>query len=192
VDERTGRHTGFPVVHRIARKHSVGVRLAARPLPGSGTVAMVALPSHLLCEVPADKQQRRPAPAAAAGPAAAGPVGLRPTTVTELPHGEPARPHHPVQAQPAEPSAGDQFRRPAELRDRRTRQTSELPRRERGSLRGAEPRRGPRDLAPPPTPQQQSAARRAFAEELSAFSQGASLGDLHTADDTALKQEARQ
>ena len=39
VDERTGRHTGFPVVHRIARKHSVGVRLAARPLPSSGTVA---------------------------------------------------------------------------------------------------------------------------------------------------------
>jgi hypothetical protein len=31
VDERSGRHTGFPVVHRIARKHSIDVRLAARP-----------------------------------------------------------------------------------------------------------------------------------------------------------------
>ena len=65
VDERTGRHTGFPVVHRIARKHSIGVRLAARPLPSSGTVAMVTLPPHLLCEVPAEAAQRRPAPATA-------------------------------------------------------------------------------------------------------------------------------
>ena len=63
VDERTGRHTGFPVVHRIARKHSIGVRLASRPLPSSGTVAMVTLPPHLLCEVPAEDAQRRPAPA---------------------------------------------------------------------------------------------------------------------------------
>ncbi len=58
VDERTGRHTGFPVVHRIARKHSIGVRLASRPLPSSGTVAMVTLPPHLLCEVPAEEAQR--------------------------------------------------------------------------------------------------------------------------------------
>src|SRR3984885_9289822 len=38
VDERTGRHTGFPVVHRIARKHAIGVRRACRPLPRNGTV----------------------------------------------------------------------------------------------------------------------------------------------------------
>ena len=71
VDERTGRHTGFPVVHRIARKHSIGVRLAARPLPSSGTVAMVTLPPHLLCEVPAEGGKRRPAPAAGTAGAAA-------------------------------------------------------------------------------------------------------------------------
>ena len=63
VDERTGRHTGFPVVHRIARKHSVGVRLAARPLPSSGTVVMVTVPPHLLCEVPAEEAPRRQLPA---------------------------------------------------------------------------------------------------------------------------------
>ena len=68
VDERTGRHTGFPVVHRIARKHSIGVRLASRPLPSSGTVAMVTLPPHLLCEVPVEEAQRRPAPAAGSAP----------------------------------------------------------------------------------------------------------------------------
>ena len=73
VDERTGRHTGFPVVHRIARKHSIGVRLAARPLPSSGTVAMVTLPPHLLCEVPAKAAsagpRRRPGRRAAASAA---------------------------------------------------------------------------------------------------------------------------
>ena len=91
VDERTGRHTGFPVVHRIARKHSIGVRLTARPMPSSGTVAMVTLPPHLLCEVPVEEAQRRPAPAAgsAAQPAP------RPTVLPDLPPGEPTRPHQP-------------------------------------------------------------------------------------------------
>ena len=34
VNESTARHTGFPVVHRIARKHSIGVRFASRRAPG--------------------------------------------------------------------------------------------------------------------------------------------------------------
>ncbi len=54
VDKSTGRHTGFPVVHRIARKHSIGVRFASRRPPGTGTVAMVTLPPQLLCAIPAD------------------------------------------------------------------------------------------------------------------------------------------
>ena len=47
----------------------------------------------------------------------------------------------------------------------------ELPRREPASLRGDEPR--PAEEAPPPTSRPpQAAARRAFADELSAFSHG--------------------
>ena len=125
VDERTGRHTGFPVVHRIARKHSIGVRLAARPVPSSGTVAMVTLPPHLLCEVPAEEAQRRPAPATAS-PAQPAP---RPSAVPDLPRGEPTRPHQTQQWEPPELPDRDQ-----------PRAAGELPRRERASLRGDEPR----------------------------------------------------
>ena len=45
VSESTARHTGFPVVHRIARKHSIGVRFATRRHPGTGTLAMVTAPA---------------------------------------------------------------------------------------------------------------------------------------------------
>jgi hypothetical protein len=143
VDERTGRHTGFPVVHRIARKHSIGVRLAARPLPGSGTVAMVTLPPALLCEVPAK-----------------------------------ARPHQ-------------QQCEPPELPDRdQPRPAGELPRRERASLRGDEPRPHSQAPAPVPAPREQAAARRAFADELSAFSLGAA-DPPDSADDTATQGGAK-
>jgi hypothetical protein len=54
----TARSTGFPVVHRLARRHGVGVQLAARV---TGLVAMVTVPPALLCEIPADE------PAASAG-----------------------------------------------------------------------------------------------------------------------------
>jgi hypothetical protein len=175
VDERTGRHTGFPVVHRIARKHSIGVRLAARPLPSSGTVAMVTLPPHLLCEVPAEETQRRPAAAAVPPPQA-----IRPTAVTDLSRGEPTRPHRPQQWEPPELPDRDQPRLPGEL-----------PRRERASLRGDEPRSQPRDQPPLPSAQQQAAARRAFAEELSAFSQGASLDEADADDDIAIEEDAK-
>jgi hypothetical protein len=160
VDERTGRHTGFPVVHRIARKHSIGVRLASRPVPSSGTVAMVTLPPHLLCEVPADEAQRRPA-AATAAPAQQAP---RPSVVPDLPRGEPTRPHQTQKWEPPELPERD-VSLPA----------SELPRRERASLRGDElrPRSGEGEAAVAATPEEQSAARRAFADDLSAFSLGA-------------------
>ena len=173
VDERTGRHTGFPVVHRIARKHSLGVRLAARPLPSSGTVAMVMLPPHLLCEVPAEEAQRRPAPA---NPASQQPPP-RPSAVPDLPRGEPTRAHPlPQWAPPDLPDrevgreAGREASQDAD--GEQEPDSGELPRRERASLRGDEPR--PEKQAPGmvPTAEQQAAARRAFADDLSAFSYG--------------------
>jgi Histidine kinase-, DNA gyrase B-, and HSP90-like ATPase len=168
VDERTGRHTGFPVAHRIARKHSIGVRLAARPLPSSGTVAMVTLPPNLLCEVPADEPQRRPAPAIPAqsqsqqaqSQQAQSRLPQRPSAVPDLPRGGPARADTPQWEQP-EPPDGDQ-----------PRAAGGLPRRERASLRGGEPRPRAQEPGMVPTAEQQAAARRAFAEELSAFSLG--------------------
>ena len=184
VDERTGRHTGFPVVHRIARKHSIGVRLASRPMPNSGTVAMVTLPPHLLCEVPVEEAQRRPAPAAgsAAQPAP------RPA-VPDLPRREPGQP--PAWEPPELPD------RDQPDKDPQPKQPGELPRRERASLRGDEPRPKPQESAPVPTPEQQAAARRAFADELNAFSLGTAgvpvLGAVsapETADHTAPEEEA--
>lgn len=175
VDERTGRHTGFPVVHRIARKHSIGVRLASRPLPSSGTVAMVMIPPHLLCEVPAEDAQRRPAPAAGSPP----PPAPRPSAVPDLPHGEPTRPHQQQQWNLAELSDRD-LPHPA----------GELPRRERASLRGDEPRPQPQEAGMVPTPEQQAAARRAFAADLSAFSLGIAEPP-GSADGTATEEEAK-
>ncbi|MDQ4114013.1 MAG: ATP-binding protein [Actinomycetota bacterium] len=49
---KSGSHTGFPVIHRIARKYDIDVRLATRPAPGNGMIAMVTVPAQLLCEVP--------------------------------------------------------------------------------------------------------------------------------------------
>lgn len=55
----TGRHTGFAVVHRLARRHGLWVQLARRNRPGpgpsgkvTGTIAMVGIPPALLCEIP--------------------------------------------------------------------------------------------------------------------------------------------
>jgi hypothetical protein len=181
VDDRTGRHTGFPVAHRIARKHQIGVRLASRPLPSSGTIAMVTLPPHLLCEVPAEEAQRRPAPATGT-PAQS---SQRTNPVTDLPsRGEPTRPQQqPLQAAQWEPP---------ELPDReQPRLPGELPRRERASLRGDEPRPKPADQEQQ-SPEQQAAARRAFAKELSAFSLGATGSmDAGNADFEAFEEEDR-
>jgi hypothetical protein len=176
VDERTGRHTGFPVVHRIARKHSIGVRLASRPLPSTGTVAMVTLPPHLLCEVPPEDGQRRPA--AATGTPAHQPAP-RPIVVPDLPRGEPTREHQVVHWEPPELPGRDQQR-----------PVGDLPRRERASLRGDEPRPQPQEQAVAQTPGQRAAARRAFADELSAFSLGAA-DSPDSADDTATEEEAK-
>ena len=176
VDERTGRHTGFPVVHRVARKHSIGVRLAARPLPSSGTVAMVTLPPHLLCEVPAHGARRRPAQA---NGTPAGQPAPRPSAVPDLPRGEPTREHQVQQWEPPELPDRDQQH-----------QAGDLPRRERASLRGDEPRPQPQEPPIVQTPEQQAAARRAFADELSAFSVGA-VDSPDSADDTETEEGAK-
>jgi Histidine kinase-, DNA gyrase B-, and HSP90-like ATPase len=179
VDERTGWHTGFPVVHRIARKYSIGVRLAVRPLPSSGTVAMVTIPPHLLCEVPAEDVQRRPGPPTGSSVSPA----PRPSAVSDRSRGEPARPHQRQQQprwEPPELPDGDQ-----------PRPVGDLPRRERASLRGDQSRSRPQEPAKVPTPEEQAAARRAFADELSAFSLGAA-GSPDAADDTATEEEAKQ
>jgi Histidine kinase-, DNA gyrase B-, and HSP90-like ATPase len=161
LDDRTGRHTGFPVVHRLARKYSVGVRLAARPAPGNGTIALVALPPELLCEVQEEAfdRPRQPAPRVREGS-----VSVLPTIRRE--------PTAPVSA-PAAPAAdAPAGGGPA----------SGLPRREPGSLRGGRPRPGSGsgsgsgsggdDEPAMPSPEQQAAARRAFADDLTAFSLG--------------------
>lgn len=178
VDERTGRHTGFPVVHRIARKHSVGVRIAARPLPSSGTVVMVTVPPHLLCEVPPEEALRRPGTAQGQP----SPSAARTAAVTDLARAEPARPQ-PPQWEPPELPDRDQARQPVDL-----------PRRERASLRGDELRPKSAEPAAVRTPEQQAAARRAFAEELSAFAMGAATAVDGAGDtaDVADEEEAQQ
>jgi hypothetical protein len=132
---------------------------------------MVTLPPHLLCEVPAEEVPRRPAAATAS------PQAIRPSTVTDLTRGEPTRPQ---QWEPPELPGREQ---PGP--------TGDLPRRERASLRGDEPRPQPREQPPPPTPEQLGAARRAFAEELSAFTQGASLDAAAADDDIAIEEDAK-
>jgi hypothetical protein len=181
VDERTGRHTGFPVVHAIARKHSIAVRLASRPLPSSGTVAMVTLPPHLLSEVPAEDTPRRPEPATRSQPRPPAQSAARPSVVADMPR-RVRRPSPVAEPRPsaeprlsaeerlsAEPQLSAEPRPPAEPRISADPQTAALPRREPASLRGDEPRPA---KAAPLSPQQQEAARRAFADELSAFSAG--------------------
>lgn len=59
---KSGSHTGFPVVHRIARKYDIDVRLATRPAPGNGMIAMVTVPAQLLCELPVAPIERAEAP----------------------------------------------------------------------------------------------------------------------------------
>jgi hypothetical protein len=82
VNQSTARHTGFPVVHRIARKHSLVVRFASRRRPGTGTLAMVTVPPRLLCAIAAQDTPHR---TAAAEPSAPWPAA---TAAPDLPHRE--------------------------------------------------------------------------------------------------------
>jgi hypothetical protein len=164
IDERTGLRTGFPVVHRIARKHQISVRLAARLSPASGTTAMVTLPAHLLCEIPEDTIDR-PASAPAPRSSAEG-VTMLPSAARRRP-AAPERPEPPQRtgrADEAEQSAGE------------TALTDSLPRRTRASLRGDSPRRdgggADGESSPPLSPEVQAAAHRAFADDITAFTLG--------------------
>lgn len=155
----TGRHTGFPVVHRLARKYGIGVQLACRPSAdsagtGSGTIAMVVIPAALLCEVPGEVRETSERPD---GPLTHG-------TDQNLAHLTLARradaPDRPAGGEPTRPSSA----------------AGELPRRESVSLRGTEdehslPRREstPRDRD---RPAQAAQAAQAFAADVQAFSEG--------------------
>jgi Histidine kinase-, DNA gyrase B-, and HSP90-like ATPase len=195
VNESTGRHTGFPVVHRIARKHSIVVRLASRSVPSRGTVAMVTLPPQLLCAISAEDPPDQPA---AAGPTETGraawptetgwaawsadPRAAAPSTVPDPPHREqtslaaPAPPEMvsvepvspgPVSLEPVSPGTISAEMVSAEPDHDRL--PVPLPRRAPASLRSDKP--GAVEAAAP-MPAEQAAARRIFADDLTAFSQG--------------------
>jgi hypothetical protein len=198
VTKSTARHTGFPVVHRIARKHSIVVRFASRRQPDSGTVAMVTIPPQLLCAIPAHDPPRPPA---AAVPA---PRTFEASEVPELPRREPPGPAEAASAEVVSVAAASAESASAEsvpvlasvmspqaalpqaalpevvmaeavlpeaatAEPDRSAYPGELPRREPASPRGGE--RRPFEAAAP-MPLQQAAARQAFADDLSAFSQG--------------------
>jgi hypothetical protein len=98
VNESTARHTGFPVVHRIARKHSLGVRFASRRRPGTGTLAMVIVPPRLLCAIAQDTPHRT----AAAEPSAPRPAA---TAAPDLPRRERADLMEPASVETASAQA---------------------------------------------------------------------------------------
>jgi Histidine kinase-, DNA gyrase B-, and HSP90-like ATPase len=224
VNESTARHTGFPVVHRIARKHSIGVRFASRRHPGTGTLVMVTLPPQLLCAIATQETPHRTAAADPSAPSPATPdlprrerVDLMETasvataspqaTSAQVPPVQAASPEAPLpeaallEAAPpvialgaaappviafreavppvavlpaaAPPEIGPPEAVSAEPGQDLDARPRTLPRRGRPSMRGDEPR--PAEAAAPPQPQpqpQQASPRQAFADDLSAFSQG--------------------
>jgi hypothetical protein len=163
---------------------------------------MVMLPAQLLCAIPAQDAPRRaaaderPAPqasssvpemprrertdptAAVSEPSATAEIAPLPTPALEPP--QPLSLEAPVasgalpQAPAAEAVPPAATAVPAELTEPdQAAPPSELPRRERPSLRADEPKQAATAPQPQPQPQpHQAAARRAFADDLSAFSQG--------------------
>ncbi len=150
-----GRHTGFTVVHRLARRHGLRVQLASRQPAGhgggavSGTIAMVVVPAPLLCEIPDMPPAERQA-------------GLRPAAAG-VPTSQPRPGRAPAQPGPAVPRQG----RPA------SEHAEALPRREPKSVRT--PSRRPRQAQPEAAPDP-VADGLAFANDLRAFSAAVSSG----------------
>lgn len=156
IDERTGQHTGFPVVHRVVHKHGIGVRLHDREPWGestsAGTIALATIPPHLLRRVPTAVSAAAPAPRSARVPPllpAGGQDGTAPAA-----YAEPDRP--PATGTPAS-SEG--------------RTAGGLPIRVRGSLTQAR-----RPLPDRTSPEDPAAGARAFFEDLTAFGGGDATG----------------
>jgi hypothetical protein len=187
-----GRHTGFAVIHRLARRHGVRVQLARRQPPGragagsvSGTIAMAVIPAPLLCEIPGEfapagrgigLPQRLPA---------AEPAGQLAVARAPSPPAARSPAARPPAARPAEPSPPGASPLPARVpaaarplpgpgEDEGAGAVTALPRREPGSVRTStrQARAAPQQSQPPsPGP---AAEGFAFAEDLQAFS--AALG----------------
>ncbi|MBB5430031.1 sensor histidine kinase [Nocardiopsis composta] len=149
VRRLTDAHTGFAVVHRLARKHGITVHLAARSAPG-GTTASVALPARLVGEAVGRPQA----------------LGERPGT----PPARPARPAGPLLA-PGPPAPGA-APPPSEPPPPTRPPAGELPRRTPRSLR-AESAPAARGHRPPDgAAEGDRAAPGSFADDLEAFTSG--------------------
>jgi len=120
---KSGSHTGFPVVHRIARKYDIDVRLATRPAPGNGMIAMVTVPAQLLCEVPVTPLEPAELPRASSASSVAvlppAPRRRGPQSVTQ-PAAQPVR-------REARPSSLEQLRRPSPPAEQVAPQTGQQP-----------------------------------------------------------------
>uniref|UniRef100_UPI003F493361 sensor histidine kinase n=1 Tax=Actinomadura sp. CA-154981 TaxID=3240037 RepID=UPI003F493361 len=162
----TARHTGFPVAHRLAAKHGIGVQLACRPAASGsaqGTVAMVVVPPALLCEL-VEGPPAPPPPAAAAAPR---PLAAVDRSLTHLARPEPA-PAQPRTAPSADPGLDP------------------LPRRESVSLRTSEAMPTPgATLRSVPLPGGGGQSAPSFADDLEAFASGGRSAGGHQADDPA-------
>ncbi|MFI5621985.1 ATP-binding protein [Nocardioides sp. NPDC051685] len=218
---KSGSHTGFPVVHRIARKYDIDVRLATRPAPGNGMIAMVKVPAQLLCEVPVTpigqaelprtssassvavlppaprRRGPQPTPLPAPQPApqpTAQPVRLETRQSSLQPLRPAAQFAPPPSQQPTPDLSTDTMKTPLPTagdtgETDEANETNEpsasagqsgpvesgaLPRREPVSLRSKQT--VPEEAAGPQTaeasPEDQSAARHSFADDLDAFSLG--------------------
>ncbi|MFE6506244.1 ATP-binding protein [Nocardioides sp. NPDC057767] len=136
---KSGSHTGFPVVHRIARKYDIDVRLATRPAPGNGMIAMVKVPAQLLCEVPVAPMERAEAPATSSASSIA---VLPPAPRRRGPQSAPRPAARPARLE-ARPSALEPVRRPMHQSSPET-----------GSFPVQQPARQPAaQFAPPPSEQ---------------------------------------
>ncbi|MBO2457889.1 sensor histidine kinase [Actinomadura violacea] len=177
MTDETSRQTGFPVVHRLARRHGIGVRLAGRT---GGTVAMVTVPPALLCEIPPDEPHT-----VGAGEMPSGMAHLAMARRVERPSGGPAE---RSEGRPARPAAGGDP------------DLGGLPRRERASLR---PVAAPAPDAPSDTDTDTgtgagtdtgadagSGGGSSFAADLDAFTAGARLADPAPEADPAPGAEA--
>ncbi|OIJ24879.1 hypothetical protein UG56_020830 [Nocardioides luteus] len=222
---KSGSHTGFPVVHRIARKYDIDVRLATRPAPGNGMIAMVTVPAQLLCEVPvapighaelprpssassvavlppaprrrgpqpAPQPSPQPTPQPTARPAAQ-PVRLETRQSSLQPLRPTAQFAPPPSQQPSPDLSTDTMKTPLPTAGEtggadETNEMNEtsaptgqsgpvesgaLPRREPVSLRSKQtvPEEAAGPQTPEASPEDQSAARHSFADDLDAFSLG--------------------